>query len=141
MATMEIPDTPAATDTDADTGADADRGTDTDGTASTAERALLERNEALTLINSGQATTATVDALRDTGARVNGRAVAELRLLVDRPGAEPYPVVRSAVLPEPDADLARATVASSGRPRRIPVLVDPRRPQTVLLRWDLRPAS
>ncbi|SNQ50725.1 conserved hypothetical protein [Frankia canadensis] len=128
MTTMEVPDTPTATDT----GGDAE---------STAERALLERNAALTLIHSGQATTATVDTLRDTGARVNGRAVAEVRLLVDRPGAEPYPVTRSAVAPEPDVDLAEAAVASSGRPRRIPVLVDPGRPDNVLLRWDLRPAS
>ncbi|WP_261566178.1 hypothetical protein [Frankia gtarii] len=106
-----------------------------------AQRALLERNRALTLIHSGRATTATVDTLCDTGVRVNGRAVAEVHLLVDRPGGAPYPVVRSAVLPVADMDLSRAAIASSGRPRRIPVLVDPRRPENVLLRWDLRPAS
>ncbi|CAJ60178.1 hypothetical protein FRAAL1522 [Frankia alni ACN14a] len=106
-----------------------------------AQRALLERNRALTLIHSGQATTATVDTLCDTGVRVNGRAVAEVHLLVDRPGGAPYPVVRSAVVPDADMDLSRAAIASSGRPRRIPVLVDPRRPENVLLRWDLRPAS
>ncbi|EIV93746.1 hypothetical protein [Frankia sp. QA3] len=106
-----------------------------------AQRALLERNRALTLIHSGQATTATVDTLCDTGVRVNGRAVAEVHLLVDRPGGAPYPVVRSAVLPDVDMDFSRAAIASSGRPRRIPVLVDPRRPENVLLRWDLRPAS
>ncbi|WP_236705648.1 hypothetical protein [Frankia sp. ACN1ag] len=106
-----------------------------------AQRALLERNRALTLIHSGQATTATVDTVCDTGVRVNGRAVAEVHLLVDRPGGAPYSVVRSAVLPDADMDLSRAAIASSGRPRRIPVLVDPRRPQNVLLRWDLRPAS
>ncbi len=106
-----------------------------------AQRALLERNRALTLIHSGQATTATVDTVCDTGVRVNGRAVAEVHLLVDRPGGAPYPVVRSAVLPDADMDLSRAAIASSGRPRRIPVLVDPRRPENVLLRWDLRPAS
>ncbi|WP_235826111.1 hypothetical protein [Candidatus Frankia alpina] len=50
-------------------------------------------------------------------------------------------MVRSAVLPDADMDLSRAAIASSGRPRRIPVLVDPRRPENVLLRWDLRPAS
>lgn len=106
-----------------------------------AERALGQRDDALTLIHSGQATTATVDTMRDTGARVNGRAVAEVHLLVDCPGGATYPVVRSAVLPEPDVDLDQVAVASSGRPRRIPVLVDPSRPQNVLLRWDLRPAS
>jgi hypothetical protein len=106
-----------------------------------AQRALLERNRALTLIHSGQAATATVDTLCDTGVRVNGRAVAEVHLLVERPGSMPYPVVRSAVVPEADMDLTRAAIASSGRPRRIPVLVDPRRPENVLLRWDLRPAS
>ncbi|MCK9877640.1 hypothetical protein MXD59_17980 [Frankia sp. Ag45/Mut15] len=108
---------------------------------STAAQALTERNEALRLIDSGRATTATVDALRDTGARVNGRPVAEVHLLVDQPGGQPYPVVRAAVAPGTDVDLAALAVASSGRPRRIPVLVDPGRPDNVLLRWDLRPAS
>ncbi|MCM3887601.1 hypothetical protein [Frankia sp. R82] len=108
---------------------------------STAQQALTERNEALHLIHDGRATTATVDALHDTGARVNGRAVAEVHLLVDQPGGQPYPVVRAAVAPATDVDLADLAVASSGRPRRIPVLVDPGRPDNVLLRWDLRPAS
>ncbi|WP_163547304.1 hypothetical protein [Candidatus Frankia nodulisporulans] len=109
--------------------------------AEPAAQALTERNEALRLIDSGRATTATVDALRDTGARVNGRPVAEVHLLVDQPGGQPYPVVRAAVAPGTDVDLAALAVASSGRPRRIPVLVDPGRPDNVLLRWDLRPAS
>ncbi|CAO5231134.1 hypothetical protein [Frankia sp. AgKG'84/4] len=109
--------------------------------ATAAERALLERNEALTLIHGGLATTATVDTLRDTGARVNGRAVAEMRLLVRRASGDTYLVVRSAVVPDSNVDLATVAVSSSGRPRRIPVLVDPGRPGNVLLRWDLRPAS
>lgn len=112
-----------------------------DSSGLAAHRALVERTRALKLINSGRATTATVDTVCDTGVRVNGRPVAEVHLLVERPGAEPYPVVRSAVAPDPDIDLATAATASSGRPHRIPVLVDPGRPDNVLLRWDLRPAS
>ncbi|ABD10295.1 hypothetical protein CcI156_12490 [Frankia sp. CcI156] len=108
-----------------------------------AQRALLERNRALKLIDTGRATTAAVCAVRDTGLRVNGRPVAEVHLLIERPGAwgNVYPVVRSTVLPDPDVDLSEAATASSGRPRRIPVLVDPHRPENVLLGWDLRPAS
>ncbi|CAO5163850.1 conserved hypothetical protein [Frankia sp. AiPs1] len=112
-----------------------------DQPVSRAQQALTERNRALQLIHSGRPATATVDALHDTGARVNGRAVTEVRLLVDRPDGGAYPVVRAALAPAPDADLATMAVASSGRPRRIPVLVDPGRPHNVLLRWDLRPAS
>jgi len=138
MTKPAVRDRPAATDGTADVVGPAAFGQEPQHAA---HQALLERTQALKLIHSGQATTATVDTLCDTGARVNGRPVTEVHLLVERPGAEPYPVIRSAVAPDADIDLATAATASSGRPRRIPVLVDPGHPENVLLRWDLRPAS
>jgi hypothetical protein len=111
-----------------------------------AVRALKERDRVLKLIDSGQAAMAVVDTVSDTGVRLNGRTVAEVHLLVDRPGEESYPVTRRAVVPdgEPGAEfLLRAAqhgVLNQAR-RRIPVLVDPVQPDNVLLRSDLRVAS
>lgn len=113
-----------------------------EGARTAAVQALEERNRALKLIDSGQPTMATVDEVSDTGLRINGRPVAEVRLLVDRPGRSPYPVTRRAVVPEGCQVVGKPARNRGGRRiRRIPVLVDPGHPDNVLLRWDLRVAS
>ncbi|WP_018639731.1 hypothetical protein [Parafrankia elaeagni] len=114
-----------------------------------------ERDRARRLIDNGRATMAVISAVSDTGLRVDGGTVAEVHLLVDRPGAEPYPVTRRAVVPEavvPEAVVpenerraGRTGSVGGGVPRqlrrRVPVLVDPAQPDNVLLMWDLRVAS
>ncbi|SQD95100.1 conserved hypothetical protein [Parafrankia sp. Ea1.12] len=104
-----------------------------------------ERDRARRLIDNGRATMAVIDTVSDTGVRVDGRTVAEVHLLVERPGQEPYPVTRRAVVPADEAGASPVGDARGGIPsqlrRRVPVLVDPARPDNVLLRWDLRVAS
>ncbi|MEX5634997.1 hypothetical protein [Parafrankia sp. FMc2] len=109
-----------------------------------------ERDRARRLIDNGRATMAVISAVSDTGLRVDGGTVAEVHLLVDCPGAEPYPVTRRAVVPEtvvPENErrAGRAGSVRGGVPRqlrrRVPVLVDPAQPDNVLLMWDLRVAS
>ncbi|EFC81627.1 hypothetical protein [Parafrankia sp. EUN1f] len=107
-----------------------------------------ERDRARRLIDNGRAAMAVISAVNDTGVRVLGGTVAEVRLLVECPGAEPYPVIRRAVVPEAEPAAAvpsgfrrgSARVPSQLR-RRVPVLVDPAQPDNVLLQWDLRVAS
>ncbi|MCK9900066.1 hypothetical protein CC117_05245 [Parafrankia colletiae] len=104
-----------------------------------------ERDRARRLIDNGRATMAVISAVSDTGLRVDGGTVAEVHLLVDCPGAEPYPVTRRAVVPENERRAGRTGSAGGGVPRqlrrRVPVLVDPAQPDNVLLMWDLRVAS
>lgn len=104
-----------------------------------------ERDRARRLIDNGRATMAVISAVSDTGLRVDGGTVAEVHLLVDCPGAEPYPVTRRTVVPENERRAGRTGSAGGGVPRqlrrRVPVLVDPAQPDNVLLMWDLRVAS
>ncbi|WP_066066631.1 hypothetical protein [Frankia sp. EI5c] len=106
-----------------------------------------ERDRARQLIDNGRVAMAVIRSVSDTGVRVDGGTVAEVHLLVECPGAEPYPVTRRAVLPAAEratgpglTGLTHARVPRQLRPR-VPVLVDPTQPDNVLLRWDLRPAG
>jgi hypothetical protein len=95
-------------------------------------RALAERASAVELLDSGVEATAVIASVRPTGTSCHGVPVVALRLVVEMAGQPAREVDRHAIVPVDD----HAAVGS-----RVAVLVDPARPENVLLRFDLKPVD
>jgi hypothetical protein len=94
------------------------------------QQSMQAQTEDLELLNTGTPGTATIIGLADTGTRVNMQPMVRLSLLVEVDGRPPYPVDREVILP-------LHASAQAGVGQRVTVLVHPRQPQRVLVRWGV----
>jgi hypothetical protein len=93
-----------------------------------ATAALQQQSAAMEVVRTGNAGTATILSLVDTGTRINNDAMVTLQLLVQIDGRPSYPV--SATMTVPFHAGMRA-----GPGQRVAVMVDRADPQVVVVQW------
>ncbi|GGM70377.1 hypothetical protein ACFFX1_07205 [Dactylosporangium sucinum] len=94
------------------------------------EQQLQAQTADLELVRTGVPGAATIIGLADTGTRVNLEPLVRISLLVEVAGRPPYPVTREVLLP-------LHASAQAGVGQRVSVLVDPRQPDHILVRWGV----
>lgn len=94
------------------------------------QHSMQAQTEDLELLRTGVPGTATIIGLADTGTRVNMQPMVRLDLLVEAADRPPYPVTREVLLP-------LGASAQAGVGQRVTVLVHPRQPARVLVRWGV----
>ncbi|MEV6931173.1 hypothetical protein AB0M46_42710 [Dactylosporangium sp. NPDC051485] len=94
------------------------------------QQSMQAQTEDLELLRTGTPGAATVIGVADTGARINLQPMVRLDLLVEVDGRPPYPVSREVLLP-------MGAGPQAGPGQRVAVVVDPARPDRVVVRWGV----
>jgi hypothetical protein len=91
---------------------------------------MAQQTAAAELAASGEPATAQLNGARETGAMANMQPIVEIDLLIFPEGRPPYPVTLRQIVP-------LAVVGSLTPGTRLPVKIDPAKPDVVWIDWSV----